>query len=736
MLKIQQSEQVRVARTIEVGLDFLDETSKVTAARTRFSELAVFPEDADVPIEIVVRLWKQTGGLDKLDTEDLLSHLSHLSLLLSLDLDHHTFRFHDTVRQFLRERAGSNAISVLNKTLNRAMNDLGSTDINGTSRRYYYLYLARHLAEAGDRAALNALLTNPAWLNGKFHALNSIHELIGDYEKFGKGHFQILLKRTLRLISGTVERDKRQLLSQLLVRLAPNVHPEAALFLAAARKLIHAPAFVPESATLPPAGAERIRLDGHTHGVTSLVSFKDGRLASSGEDTTIRIWDLDNAKELQRLEGHTEQINSLIVLPTGRLASAAGSDTRPYSDYAIRIWDVETGMLVARLEGHTKPVNAFAVLPDGHLASASACTLHLWDIETREQVACLEGHAGLITTLALLADSHLASGSDDGSIRIWDLRKPNAITSTQLEHGEGVKALVVLPNGILISVADHGLKLWNVADGILVDELKDIRPVDLIDYAFTALPDGRIVWGAGYTIIVQEAKRKANRAYLRGNISKVSALAVLPDGRLASGARDGTVRIWNPDESSQNYFNKTGHLSEVMALVALSGNRLASASRDSTVRLWDVGRKAEVLQLSGESCDGFRALTKITDGRIATGSQDGTIRVWTVRSGHGLTYGFEKLRFNNGFDKAYSVDEQRRGVSALATLPDGRLASGSVDSIIRIWDLKRTRKSERNKGEWPFKRTYSTCSGPYGVAGGSARFRIMGRDGPIMEYRN
>ena len=49
-----------VARTIDLSLELLTETE-----RARFAELAVFPEDADIPIGIVARLWgddRRTGG--------------------------------------------------------------------------------------------------------------------------------------------------------------------------------------------------------------------------------------------------------------------------------------------------------------------------------------------------------------------------------------------------------------------------------------------------------------------------------------------------------------------------------------------------------------------------------------------------------------------------------------------------------------------------------------------------
>jgi hypothetical protein len=90
-----------VAHTIGLSLDLLDQ-----ARQARFGELGIFPEDADVPVDIVARFWAETGGLDAGETEDFLNKLSDLSLLLHLDLDRRTLRLHDIIRHFLLDQAG------------------------------------------------------------------------------------------------------------------------------------------------------------------------------------------------------------------------------------------------------------------------------------------------------------------------------------------------------------------------------------------------------------------------------------------------------------------------------------------------------------------------------------------------------------------------------------------------------------------------------------------------------
>jgi WD40 repeat protein len=66
----------------------------------------------------------------------------------------------------------------------------------------------------------------------------------------------------------------------------------------------------------------------------------------------------------------------------------------------------------------------------------------------------------------------------------------------------------------------------------------------------------------------------------------VNALAVLPDGRLASGAFDNTIKLWDP-ASGQLQATLKGHSGPVMALAVLPDGRLASGANDRTIKLWD-----------------------------------------------------------------------------------------------------------------------------------------------------
>jgi WD40 repeat protein len=652
-----------IAKTIGVSLDLLTEDE-----RARFAELAVFPEDVDVPLGVVARFWRETGGLDEFDTDDLLHRLQNLSLLLTLDLDRRTFRFHDTVRQFLQHKAGKETLATLHKRFFDAI-EIGDW-ADELSHRYYYTYLPTHLAAAGERAILDGLFLNPSWLAEKLDSTGSPQALVADYDQFAQGETQKLIGRTLRLTSGICARDARQLIPQLHGRLMSR--PAVADFCAKAQKLVVPTAILALWPSLTPPGAELARLEGHVATVNALTALPDGRLASGSGDNTIRLWDPKSGQELVQLAGHEDSVRALAVLRDGRLASGS-------YDKTIRLWDPKSGQELARLAGHEDAVKALAVLRDGCLASASYDnTIRLWDPKSGQELARLVGHDNWVNALAMLPDGRLASGSDDKTIRLWDPKSGQELARLA-GHEDAVNALAVLRDGSLASASyDNTIRLWDPKSG---RELARLAGHENWVRALAVLPDGRLASGSSdKTIRLWDPKSGRELAQLAGHEDVVRALAILADGRLASASGDKTIRLWDP-KSGQELPRLAGHIASVNALTALPDGRLASGAGDKTIRLWDPKSGQELARLVGHE-NWVNALAVLPDGRLASGSDDKTIRLWDPKSGQELA----------------RLEGHVASVRALAVLPDGRLASGSYDSTIRLWDLKSGQQPARLAG--------------------------------------
>jgi WD40 repeat protein len=145
------------------------------------------------------------------------------------------------------------------------------------------------------------------------------------------------------------------------------------------------------------------------------------QLASSSEDLTVRVWDIERGEVVAILEGHKIHINRVLFSQDGRFLATASTDK------TVRLWDADTYRLLGELP-HGSAVYGLAFSPDGtHLATACADkTIRLWDLERRQEVAQLLGHREYVHAVSYSRDgTRIASASGDATVRIGDSLAPS-----------------------------------------------------------------------------------------------------------------------------------------------------------------------------------------------------------------------------------------------------------------------------------------------------------------------
>ena len=686
-----------VAATISVSLDLLN-----TSSRLRFGELAIFPEDVEIPIEIVQPLWLETGALDKFETEDLLLELYSLSLLSELDLDKRIVRLHDTTRYFLLSELDASDGAELHKILHTRLHHLSEVGgLSSNAQLYFYTYLPFHLSGSCELELLDAVLSSPNWLQNKLDATSNPQSLIADYENFGTSELHVLIGYTLRLIAAIISKTTSQLLPQLLGRMMGIRSRQAESFIGAIRELISFPALLPMYPTMTCAGPEIFRLDGHNASVRSIVSLHDGNIASASDDNTIRIWHGLNGLELNQLHGHTNWVSELATFEDGTLVSGSSDGTvrfwKPDDgtqifeldlkagaissmtrindhllaigmwDSTIRIWDRYKQIETLKLRGHLNSVTSLTVTESGLLISGSSdTTIRVWDLEMGKEIKRFDNHEGTVSALTMLDDDRLASGSWDRSIRIWGIKTGAEITQLT-GHTNWIRSLATFGDGRIISSSDDKtIRVWDTASRHEELKLKGhSRSVTTVE----PLLEGRIVSGSddksirmwrttGFPELCQEPDN---------HNGSITTLAFNGMHFLASGSRDNTIRIWNT--STRKLVHEfSEHTNWVRALIWLNGGVIASASDDKTIRLWDIDTGKETTRMIGHLAS-VRALAKTPDGHIVSVSDDKSVRIWDPKYGREIN----RLEVDKGW------------VSSVSVLPSGGIVSGSDDGNLRLW---------------------------------------------------
>ena len=113
---------------------------------------------------------------------------------------------------------------------------------------------------------------------------------------------------------------------------------------------------------------------------------------------------------------------------------------------------------------------------------------------------------------------------------------------------------------------------------------------------------------------------------LRGHGGPIRAMAVLPDGRVASAGFDGAIIIWDVNAGRAERVLRF-HDTAVNALLARPDGCLVSGGDDGKIAVWCAAEAKPAQVMSGHEGP-VSALARATDGKLLSGGWDGSVRIW------------------------------------------------------------------------------------------------------------
>ena len=163
----------------------------------------------------------------------------------------------------------------------------------------------------------------------------------------------------------------------------------------------------------------------------------------------------------------------------------------------------------------------------------------------------------------------------------------------------------------------------------------------------------------------------------------VWTIAALSDAQVASGGRDGTIRIWNCDGTLQRLLR--GHQQSVLGLAELRPGLIASVSRDRTLRFWDLETGTCKRSVEAHTAAAL-AIARIDENMLITAGADHHLNLWTC-----------------GGDPLGSLLGHRGWVWALSRLDQNTFASASEDGAVKLWDVQRRKCVATWLGDRPLR---------------------------------
>lgn len=344
-------------------------------------------------------------------------------------------------------------------------------------------------------------------------------------------------------------------------------------------------------------------LEGHNNSALSLAYTPDGNtLVSGSADRTIIVWDAETGDNLTTLEGHTNDVADLAFSPDGRLLISVSNDD------TIRLWQVVENIpqpleTIEEIEvqegdniGHRGDVNTVAFAPDGttFITGGDDDTLRLWDTTTRDQLLVIDTERD-VEEAALAPDGQrIVTAGFNIDVQLWDITTGDLI-SQAVGHTDDIRAITFSPDSSAMLIANADENIWRWQRDTLDAQLTQL-PIITGEFSFAAnnkrsltyAPDGSyIAFQDGFNVQVWTPDLSERIALLDGPGVTIT-LAISPDSSLV--AYSGSEGVFVFDARNGNLLATLEGHTDWVEIVEFSPDQtlLATGARDGTVRVYGI----------------------------------------------------------------------------------------------------------------------------------------------------
>lgn len=412
--------------------------------------------------------------------------------------------------------------------------------------------------------------------------------------------------------------------------------------------------------------------------VNDIAITSDGKqaISASSDDLSLIIWDLDSGEKLKSLPVsvglHGQSV--VTITPDGKLAVSGYENS-------ILLWDLtdKAWPRYRTLGEHTGDITAVAVTSDGKWAVSASqdITLKIWDLENKRKSPILPGHKSSVKVIAVTPDGTKAISVGHSDLKVWDLH-----IGRELFTLDGVNVQLVSPlnkiiaftpdNQRVIATSFHGITVWNLCNG---EELLNLRGHNNDVLAVAIAPDGKKAVSASEdkTLKVWDLQSGVELMSLMGHSESVVSVAIAPDGKqVVSASWDKTLKVWNLD-SGKELKTLIGHTDVIWDLaITPDGKKVISYGKDS-IKVWDLQLESELLTFKGYGkLNDFISLSPDGTGVVCLLDRN-TLQVWDLQSG----------------SKLLTLAGHTNSVQCLAITPNNKyVVSASSDGSLIVWDLQ------------------------------------------------
>jgi len=374
--------------------------------------------------------------------------------------------------------------------------------------------------------------------------------------------------------------------------------------------------------------------------INSVCLSSDGRLlAAAARNQPVIIWNLSAGTKERFYLANNRSVDQVEFTPDNKSLILGCKDRQ------IRVWRfLDTPDLKRSLAGHQKEAWALTFSPDGSLLASGSDdhTIKLWDVDSERELLTLTGHSQTVTALAFFHEGdRLASVSLDGKVILWDLTRT------------GPDRRQVLASSSVLHAYDDRLRAVSVSSD---------------DQHLAAA-------GSKGLIHICDVAEREVQFDLAGHTGPVYALAYSTNPWvLASASADRTVRWWDPNSGAEIGNDKRPFTGDMRSVAfSTDGLMMAAGGDPRNVTLWSMNSWEVTRTMTGHPLT-VRSVAFSPDFKtIATGCDDEKVRLWDTVTGQ----------------QFYALLGHTDRINAVAFSPDGKtLASCDHKGKILLWKTR------------------------------------------------
>ena len=240
--------------------------------------------------------------------------------------------------------------------------------------------------------------------------------------------------------------------------------------------------------------------------------------------------------------GHVGNVNAVDFNNDGTLLLSGSND------HNIKLWDVETGELLKTFSEHVTQTKDVIFTPDGRSAvSAESNYIVYWRNVVEGQIGRhpFYGHTGSINSIDINQEmSKIVSGSQDGTIKIWDLESGQMLQSLNA-HTDGINDVEFnkTGNNIVSCGSDSSIKLWDADSYQLIKTIKTNFSVNAVSFHYSG--NYLAACGNNTSVFIYSVSDLSIIRILNGHTSSILDVKFSKSNNtIISGGADDKVFVW------------------------------------------------------------------------------------------------------------------------------------------------------------------------------------------------